>query len=295
MNLMNVIVPPLIGAIIGYGTNLIAIKMLFRPLKPIYIGKFRIPFTPGVVPRRKDELAGILGGAIVEQFFNADDLEILFTSESFGSAVASGVTAALSNPETKLDFLSAGSTAEGIPLPLQKLKDELCIRIQASILKSDLEKLIAEQGSRAAFGRLGSSKAAKILDENIMTLIAPPLAEQIKRHVLENGRSFIMPLIEEELSDLSKEPIANIIGEIIPNKETLHGLICAVHSRFMKHQVRPIVESIDVGGMITEKVRHMNPQDIETLVLSVVKRELRYVVLLGGLIGAVIGAVNIFI
>ena len=50
-----------------------------------------------------------------------------------------------------------------------------------------------------------------------------------------------------------------------------------------------------MGGMITEKLRLMEPQAVEALILSVVNREFRYVVWLGGLLGAVIGAVNIFI
>jgi len=257
------------------------------------IGKFRVPLTPGIVPRRKNELAGILGSAIVDQFFNADDLEILFTSDSFGSAVADGVTAALLNPNTKLEFLSDADALQSVHL--QKLKDELCVRIQAAILKSDLEKLISEQGGRITKGRFGNSVVAKLIDENVISIIAAPLAEQIEKHVLENGRSFIMPLIEEELSDLSHEPVANIVAEIIPDSAALHKLICGVHARFMKLQVRPIVESIDVGGMITEKVRQMGALQVEELVLSVVQKELRYVMLLGGFVGAVIGAINIFI
>ena len=44
------IINPLIGAGIGYVTNWIAIKMMFRPTKAIKIGKFTLPFTPGIIP-----------------------------------------------------------------------------------------------------------------------------------------------------------------------------------------------------------------------------------------------------
>jgi len=47
--------------------------------------------------------------------------------------------------------------------------------------------------------------------------------------------------------------------------------------------------------MVAEKVRQMDATDVEKLTLSIVARELRYVILLGGLIGAMIGVVNIFI
>ena len=47
---LQVIAAPVIGGIIGLITNGLAIKMLFRPYKEIYIGKFRLPFTPGLIP-----------------------------------------------------------------------------------------------------------------------------------------------------------------------------------------------------------------------------------------------------
>ncbi len=49
--------PPLLGAIIGYVTNALAIRMLFRPLAEKRVFGIRIPLTPGVIPRRRVQLA----------------------------------------------------------------------------------------------------------------------------------------------------------------------------------------------------------------------------------------------
>ena len=53
-----------IGALIGGLTNHLAIKMLFRPHEAKYIGKWRLPFTPGLIPKRRDELAMQLGKTV---------------------------------------------------------------------------------------------------------------------------------------------------------------------------------------------------------------------------------------
>jgi uncharacterized membrane protein YheB (UPF0754 family) len=87
----------------------------------------------------------------------------------------------------------------------------------------------------------------------------------------------------------------SIAAELLPDEELTKQLIKELYQSFMAVYVRPIVESIDVGGMITEKLRLMEPKAVETLILSVVNREFRYVVWLGGVLGAVIGMVNIFI
>ena len=53
-----------IGALIGGFTNHLAIKMLFRPHEAKYIGSWRLPFTPGLIPKRRDELARQLGKTV---------------------------------------------------------------------------------------------------------------------------------------------------------------------------------------------------------------------------------------
>ena len=65
-------VPPIAGAIIAYVTNVIAIKMLFRPLKEIRVFGIRLPFTPGVLPRQRKKLALSIGGMVERELITAE-------------------------------------------------------------------------------------------------------------------------------------------------------------------------------------------------------------------------------
>jgi len=67
-------IPPIAGAVIGYVTNAIAIKMLFRPLKPIYIFRFKLPFTPGILPRQRERLAISIGAMVERELLTAEVL-----------------------------------------------------------------------------------------------------------------------------------------------------------------------------------------------------------------------------
>ncbi|MBH0348213.1 DUF445 domain-containing protein [Bacillus thuringiensis serovar muju] len=72
-----------LGAIIGGFTNHLAIKMLFRPHRPMYIGKFQVPFTPGLIPKRRDELAVQLGKMVVEHLLTPEGIGKKLTNEEF--------------------------------------------------------------------------------------------------------------------------------------------------------------------------------------------------------------------
>lgn len=65
------IILPLISALIGYFTNVIAIKMLFWPRKPINLLFFSLY---GLLPKRRMQLANSLGELVEEKLLSLDDL-----------------------------------------------------------------------------------------------------------------------------------------------------------------------------------------------------------------------------
>ena len=67
------IVLALIGAVIGWMTNVIAIKLLFRPINPI-----RIPFIPfelqGLIPKRKAVIAKSIGEVVADELVSMEEI-----------------------------------------------------------------------------------------------------------------------------------------------------------------------------------------------------------------------------
>ncbi|MFP4152758.1 MAG: DUF445 family protein [Alkalispirochaeta sp.] len=87
IELLPWVLPPLLGAAIGYLTNSVAIRMLFRPLRPIRILGIRLPFTPGVIPRQRDDLAESIGAMVAEELLTTDVFESRFRSASFSVTI----------------------------------------------------------------------------------------------------------------------------------------------------------------------------------------------------------------
>lgn len=74
-----------VGAFIGGLTNLIAIKMLFRPFNTLYIGKFKVPFTPGLIPKRRHQLAVQLGETVTKHLLTAEGVQTKINDSGFRS------------------------------------------------------------------------------------------------------------------------------------------------------------------------------------------------------------------
>ncbi|TVQ05916.1 MAG: DUF445 family protein [Leptolyngbya sp. DLM2.Bin27] len=76
-DLWLLVAPPIIGGVIGYFTNDIAIKMLFRPYRPLYLGKRRLPFTPGLIPSNQERLAQRISDTIMGSLLTPEELQNL--------------------------------------------------------------------------------------------------------------------------------------------------------------------------------------------------------------------------
>ncbi|MBL6756695.1 MAG: DUF445 family protein [Planctomycetes bacterium] len=63
---------PLVGALIGYGTNRLAVGMIFRPIEPRRILGFTFQ---GLVGRRQPELARSIGNVVGDHLLQPEDLE----------------------------------------------------------------------------------------------------------------------------------------------------------------------------------------------------------------------------
>ncbi len=73
-------ISPFICALIGWFTNLIAIKMLFHPRKPIKLLFFTLQ---GVFPKRQKALAHNLGELVEKELISHEDIEKIITDPEF--------------------------------------------------------------------------------------------------------------------------------------------------------------------------------------------------------------------
>lgn len=80
---MMYVLPPIIGAVIGAITNDVAIRMLFRPRQPWYIGPIPVPMTPGLIPKQRDQIAESIAETFVSNVFDGDDvLDLILNDEN---------------------------------------------------------------------------------------------------------------------------------------------------------------------------------------------------------------------
>lgn len=276
---------PLIGALIGYLTNWLAVKMLFRPRKAIYIGKFHVPFTPGVIPRRKAALATALGRMVSEMLVRKEDLKESLCSESVSRTVAKTVLALPSVREVGLQMVSEERYEQG----RDKVLDFMTDRILQGILSLDLGEIISREATETVNTFAGSNPLLKMFvsDQLIATLTAP-IAGKVTDFLQGDGRVKLREALAEQIGPYEDKPIAELMG----NAERLEEILVTFYRTLVKRYADAVVDHVHLERIVEKKINAMDPKELEALLLMVMKKELNAIVWLGVPIGFIMGCVT---
>lgn len=291
MDLLHIILPIALCAAIGYGTNYIAIKMLFRPQKEIRIGSCRVPFTPGVILRNKPRIAAAVGKAVSENLLTREDMTDRLTQAGFKEKLTDSIQDALTEQTAPLSAL--------LPCQEEELTQEISQVIGGKILdglkKVDMNALVTEVAQTSFGDLLGNPMIAMFLGGGMLDNICQKLSAGVSIYLEEKGPEIIALMVKEELDRMLDKPIRENLDDLGIPEEVLRNLLETVVGHVLENNIQSVLGSLDVKAVVEDKINDMDARELEDLVLSVMKNELQAIVNLGAVIGAVIGVVNIFI
>jgi len=318
-------IAPLLGGLIGYITNDIAIRMLFRPHKAKYLFGIHIPFTPGIIPKEKGRIAEAIGGVISENLMNNEVLEkYLLSDEMIGkvrSVVEEFISTQQQNQESVARFLGHYLSNDEI--------DTIAQNINQSITKQTYEKLAdSSVGDKVAHiaidhvaqkltidgaqellsgigGALGGLKgmAAGLFGGNIVAkflgMLREPaehfLAKNINTMLRDNGEEIVSNMIGGEVDNFLNKPVCKLLEGHEEQLAQTVDTIESIYRSIITEHLPKILESIDISKIVRERINEMDVNETEKLIFQVMDKELKAIVWLGALLGLLMGCINCFV
>lgn len=294
MEMLRYIIPPLVGAVIGYFTNYIAVKMLFRPLHPVKIGGKTLPFTPGIIPKGKPRLAKALGKAVGTTLLTETDIKNVLLSESMQNTIKSYAGNLIRSELTLKDF--AGKTMS--PEKYNEIRQNICSVITEKIMTSannaNLGQIIAEKGGDAIKEKVAGTMLAMFIKDELINSLCMSLGEKVNEYINQNGRDIVSPIIDSEAGKLENKSIYEILTEAGVDADKLPDSFLRIYISFIEKHADEFIRNFRISEIVEEKVNQMDVLMLEDLLMSIMKKELNAVVNLGALIGLILGTINIF-
>lgn len=106
-NLFTILLLAVVGGIIGWITNILAIKLMFRPINPIKIPLLNMEIL-GLIPKRKKEIAKNIGEVVANDLLSIDDLLNDALDDDSKNKITEHIKSKARNiANEKLDFIPA--------------------------------------------------------------------------------------------------------------------------------------------------------------------------------------------
>lgn len=296
--ILKMIAAPLIGAIIGYCTNWLAVKMLFRPREAKYIGKFRIPLTPGVIPKGKARLADAAETITNEQLLTKDAMLDRLLSAEVTDIVGSAVSAVLDDLKADEERTIRQLAADNIDEfewnnAVFQVQEALITRSAAHIRDAGLGQLVAQTAVGRIYEELNSKSAMlRMLGDTMLPSAEPMIRDMVDSYIDQNAETILRRVVRDETNGLLDIRVNDFIRQAGDMGYDFREMALSVYKRAVSRHIEEVLRAIDAGKVVKDTINGMDNRQIENLVLTAMKNELGAVVNFGALIGLVIGMLN---
>jgi uncharacterized membrane protein YheB (UPF0754 family) len=274
-------IPPLLGAFIGYVTNYIAIRMLFRPLKPWRILGLRLPMTPGIIPSKRFELAEKMGDMVGSHLLTSEDVGRALEKASFRRELQGAVAEKLGH------FLDRelGPVESLIPENYRRRFAELANLLRWKTVKVVFEYLESQEFERE-FRFYLRRKGDELLTRDLESYLTPERYEALRSHLDGRISDFLhSDSVARAVSGFVDAKAEQWLGSGRTLREILPADLVEVILGQLEKEIPPLLEKF--GGMLYD------PEFRGRLVKKAREGIEGFLDSLGGLAGLLSGFINL--
>ena len=301
--MLHYLIGPAVGAVIGYITNDIAIRMLFRPHQAKYIMGIHVPFTPGIIPKEKDRIAGAIGKAVSENLMNREVLEKSLLSDEMlakmDKAIDEFVATQSNNRETIEEFACHYLPQEDIDAMRDNATQGAVNMIACKLQDSALGNSIAHMAVEHVMEKTRNSVAGMFGADKFVAGLAQPIERSLAKHINEilqnNSRQMVEKLVIDQSEQLMGMTMSQLIGDHDKQVAQIKNGIFSAYRVIITEHLPRILQDIDISTIIEQRIKDMDMNEAEAIILDVMKKELRAIVWLGALLGSIMGTINAFL
>ncbi|MCM1989886.1 DUF445 family protein [Oceanirhabdus seepicola] len=225
---MKILLTGLIGALIGYVTNWLAIKMLFRPYKEVRIMGIKVPFTPGLIPKEKARIAKSVGNGIGDHLLTEETIQEHLCGEKVDNAIRTWMNIKIKELIEKKETLKTllkkmiGKRYEGLK--------EYVVNLTVGYSK----KVLDNEETRAKLFKIIKGEIEKLISIKIEDIIKHDLSIKFQDYALKKIKGIkesddikvtisnaMVSFINDDINTLKK------LNQIIPEstQETIYSLV----------------------------------------------------------------------
>ena len=293
----ELITAPLIGAAIGTVTNGIAIRMLFRPWKAVYIGKLKVPFTPGLIPKEKPRIARSIADVIGNNLLDDETIRKTLLSDDIKAKITTALNQKIDSLSENTDTLSELLDSKGFMTVVDEKEKSLKDTAGSSIAKKMIDMNVASTLLDFAEEELANNSNPLIsgFAPKAISSARESLIKKINDLINEKAPSLISGLIDKEYEKLKDKPVGESVNYLKEKFPDYEEKLWTIYSGFIGKYLTTLLKGFNISGIVEQKINEFELPELEKLIMDIARKELNSLVALGGLLGFLMGFLNVFL
>lgn len=268
--------PPIVGGIIGYFTNDIAIKMLFRPYRAYHIAGRRLPFTPGLIPSNQERLAQRISNAIMGSLLTPEELQNLARKLLQIERVQSAIQWLLKLALEQIQQSNPDKTTKVVANILQDLVGETLPRMLKVMARREdfLEQQLNQIFEQVILElRLNEPQAEQVAEWLLEAVIPPNVIRQV---IIDFLTDYNIRVIDESFRERTTGTywvVANLFG--VRNALVRLRTYCLDEKESSNVRIAELTESLGIHDRLKELLQNVSLQNLPVSTVRQIRKTMR--------------------
>lgn len=294
---LKVIAAPLVGGVIGLVTNGIAIKMLFRPFYPVKIGKFVLPFTPGLIPKEKARLAKAIGNVVGAELLDTETLTKALASEKIQKALYRKIDQIIDNlgqeERTFQEFLQNQELKQAADQAVGQVGEKAGQYVAEYLVEKQIGQILFDYAMQEVMANMNGM--ILMMAQPALERAREPLLLKIDELIMEKCPELVEGYIGKEYENWMERPVKDLAVHLWSKKDVIREKIWECYLTLLEKKGADFFRKLDVASIVEDKINEFDLQELEKIIMDISRKELNALVWFGGLLGMVIGFINLLV
>ena len=162
-------------------------------------------------------------------------------------------------------------------------------------MESGVERKVAAIAVAEARKRAASSSAGLLTlfwDEKRTAAMEEKFSQTLREMLAEHAPGMVDEMLDGVVREGMDTPVRVLAARLEGQKEQVRAFLLRQYQAALRAGLEKALKSLEIGKIVEERLNALDMAALEALILQVIRKELRAIVWLGALLGALLGVLN---
>ena len=174
-----------------------------------------------------------------------------------------------------------------------EIEEMITVAIYEEVQKLSIGQIVVDKLVEAfkegKFGGLGP--LSLFVNASMIESLGTKLIPVIDEMVANESESIIRKGVENKVEALTNATIGDVISKVEIYEELIKSILVKSYEYMVRKKLSQILDTINLAKVVEDRIQEYDPLELEKIILEIMNKELKAIIWLGALLGAIMGCI----